>query len=165
MYKFDVQIESEMMREAWNAWFFKAGRMKRLAFACMILLASIAIEAGRGRFGTMSVVSVTILTFTVLIYATAYFVGLRRALEKREAIVDGKASYTLTDDTIEVRSSLGSVALAWSAISEVRRHRDLVLLGFRGAAYSTIPSTQIPADALSYLVERAKANGAQIIRF
>ena len=162
MHTFDVQIDPEMMRRAWNVWFFRGRRLGRLAIAFLILLAAIVMEVSSGHFGTMSVIFATVLGFTILIYGTAYFVGVRRAIAKREAIVDGRASYTLTDETIEAKSSLGSVALAWSAISEVRRHRDLVLLGFRGAGYSTIPSAQIPEDALIFLVERAKANGAKI---
>ena len=33
---------------------------------------------------------------------------------------------------------------------------DLILIGFRGASYSTIPSSQIPDDALAFLVQRAE---------
>ena len=152
------------MRRAWNAWFFKGRRMGLLALACLLLVVSMLLGLSRGHFGTMSVISATVLTFAILVFGAAYFVGLRRALAKREAIVDGRASYTLTEETIEAKSSLGSMALAWPAITEVRRNHDLILLGFRGTAYSTIPSAQIPDEALAFLVERARANGAKIVQ-
>lgn len=161
---FDVQITPEMMRQAWNAWYFQGRQMGRLAGACLLMLAGILMDVRRGQFGTFSVVSATVLGFGILIYAAGYVLGVRRALAKHADIVDGKASYTLTETTIEAKSSLGSLALAWSAISEVRSYRDLILLGFRGATYSTIPSAQISHEALAFLVERAKASGAKITR-
>jgi len=165
MHTFDVQIEPSMMRKAWNAWFFKGRKLGRMVFAALLLLAGIALDVSGGHFGTVSIVSATVMALLVLILGAAYVAGLRRALAKREAIVDGRANYVLTDDTIEAKSSLGSVTLAWSAISEVRRYHDLVLLGYRGAGYSTIPTAQIPGDALAFLVERAKAGGAKVLEF
>jgi|GEM_PF-3920976 hypothetical protein len=164
MYTFEVRIDAEIMRQAWNAWFFKGRRMGRLALACFLLLTGIFMDVRHGHFGTMSVVAVTILGFSILIYGTAYFVGLRRAQAKLKGIVEGNASYQLTQDTIEAKSSIGSFALAWSAIKEVRGTRNLVLLGFGGAAFSTIPLSQIPEDALAFLLERTKAAGARITR-
>jgi hypothetical protein len=161
---FDVQVQAEMTRRAWNAWFFRGRRMWRLAVASSLLLAAILVDVWGSRFGIRTVVAATVLGFTFLLFVTAYFVGLHRSLAKREAVVDGKVSYTLTEATIEAKSSLGHFALAWSVISEARRYGDLVLLGFRGAAYSTIPANQIPPDALAFMVERAKASGAKIIR-
>ena len=98
----------------------------------------------------------------VLVFGAGYFIGLRRSLSKLEAIVDGKATYTLNSTNVESVSSLGSVSVSWSAIAEIRRYRDLILLGFRGAMYSTIPASQIPNDALSFMVERCRASGAKI---
>ncbi len=159
---FNVQIEPQMVRQAWNAWFFKGRRMGRLGAAGLLFLAAIFMDGRDGRFSSISVVSATLLAFTFLIYVVVYVVGIRRALDKLDSIIDGKASYTLTEDIIEARSSLGAFALAWSAIIEIRCYRDFVLLIFRGGSYSTIPTTQIPDPALAFLLERVKANGGKI---
>ena len=82
MHTFEVRIEAEMMRQAWNAWFFKGRRMGRLALAGFLILTGILMDVRQGHFGTISVVAATILGFSILIYGTAYFVGLRRAQAK-----------------------------------------------------------------------------------
>lgn len=163
MHSFEVKIEPWMMRQAWNAWFLKGHRMGRIAFACLLLLAAVIFDyRGHGKLGTMSVVCLTVVAFTVIIYLGGYFVGARRVMAKLNTIVEGRASYCLTDDTIEATSSLGSIKLAWPAVAEVRTYGDLTLLGYRGTAYSVIPTAQIPAPALSFLVDRARASGAKI---
>lgn len=160
---FEVRIEPEMTRRAWNAWFFQGRRLGRLGFAYLLLLAPTGVDVWRGRFGALSVMSATVFGMTLLIYSAVYVVGLRRALAKRDLFKDGKACYTLTEEKIAVSSSLGSSTVAWSLISEVRCYPDLLLLGFGGAGFSTLPVSQMPEDALVFLLERARAGGAKII--
>ena len=162
MHAFDVQVDPQMMRRAWNAWFLDRGRVWRLVPACILIAVPIFMDLQSGSLGNTSIICLTVLGFVTVIYVGAYFAGLRRALAKHESIVEGKARYTLTDSTIEAVSSLGSISLAWSAITEVRCYHGLILLGFRGCVYSTIPESQIPSEALQFLVERARANGAKI---
>jgi hypothetical protein len=68
----------------------------------------------------------------------------------------------LTEEIVEVRSSVGSVSLGWTAIAGLRRHKGLILLIFRGAMYSIIPASQIPDAALSFMVEKCRAAGGKI---
>lgn len=161
-YKFAVQVDSAMMRSAWHAWFFRGQRIWTLVVAVALIVVSAAFDFHSGSLHTVSIVGLTASSLAVLLFSVGYFVGLRRSLSKLETIVDGRATYTLSDATIEAVSSLGSVSLDWSAIAELRRYRDLILLGFRGAMYSTIPAVQIPDEALSFMVERCRASGAQI---
>jgi len=151
-----------MMRSAWHAWFFKGQRIWRLVVAAALIVIAAALDLGSGHLGTISIIGFTLLGVAVLLFSALYIVGLRRSLSKLESIVDGRATYTLTEANIQAVSSLGSISLAWSAIAEVRKYRDLILLGFRGAMYSTIPASQISAEALSFLVERCRASGAKI---
>ena len=162
MHTFSVQVDSAMMRRAWHAWFFRGQRIWMLVLAAALLAMSAAVDLCSGGLGVLSTVGLTVLGMAVLIFSVGYFTGLRRSLAKLEAIVDGKATYTLKDTSIEAVSSLGSVSLAWSSIAELRRYRDLILLEFRGAMYSTIPASQIPDEALSFMVERCRASGARI---
>ena len=95
-------------------------------------------------------------------YGLLYILGLRRAQAKSESLIDGRATYTFSDEAIGISSALGSIVLAWSALAEVRRYQDLVLLGFRRTMYSPIPVAQIPPDALNFLIDRARSAGAKI---
>ena len=151
-----------MIRQAWNAWFFKEQRVWPLVVGAALVLAYAIYDARSGGLGALSVSLLTLLGLCVLLIVSSYFIGLRRSLSKLEMITEGRASYTLTDSTIEAVSSLGAISLAWAAVAELRRYRTLILLGFRGGNYSTIPVSQIPADALAFMVERCRSAGARL---
>ncbi len=161
-HKFEVQVEQRMMRQAWNAWFFARGFAWKLPVAMLIILVPVYLDLRAGLLGTTSIIFLTFLGIMTLIFVFGYIIGLRRAQDKLAMIIDGRASYSLSESTIEASSSLGSVALAWSALGEVRRYGDLILLGFRGATYSVIPAAQIPEDALTFLIDQARTAGAKI---
>lgn len=160
---FTVQVDPSMMKQAWHAWFFRSQRIWTLVVAAVLIAVSAGYDLRDGNLGTVSIVGITILGLGILLFVLGYLHGMRRALSKLDAIADGKATYTLTDSTIDAASSLGSVSLGWSAVAELRRYRGLILLGFRGAMYSIIPVTQIPADSLSFMVQRCRASGARLV--
>ncbi len=160
-HEFGVKVDLAMMRAAWHAWFFRGQRLWTLPVGAGLVLVS-AYDSRSGGLGTVSIVGLTVLGLAALIFVTGYFIGLRRSLSKLDMITDGRATYRLTDESIEAQSSLGSVSLAWSSIAELRRYKDLVLLGFRGAMYSIVPASQIPEASLAFMVERCRAAGAQI---
>lgn len=151
-----------MMKRAWRAWFFRE-RMWSLYLAVGVMVVWIWRDFRDGRLDTMSIVGLTVLGVGGALFVSAYLVGLRRCQEKLELVSGGKACYTLGEDRIEAVSGLGSLSLQWSAVAELRRYEDLVLLGFKGTAYSTIPASQIPAEALAFLVERCRAAGARMV--
>jgi hypothetical protein len=161
-HEFEVTVDSSMMKAAWHAWFFRGQRIWTLVVAAGLVLVTAYFDSRSGGLRATSIIGLTVLALAVLIFLAAYFIGLRRSLSKLEMITDGRAAYRLTDETIEARSSLGSVSLAWTAIAELRRYRDLVLLGFRGAMYSIVPVSQIPEDSLAFMVERCRAADVQI---
>jgi hypothetical protein len=159
---FVIHIEPSMLRRAWNAWCFAGGRGWGLLISFVIMAAASTYLFRDGSHDTASVVALTFACLSVTIYGLFYFSGLRRAQAKSEALIDGRVTYVFSDATIEGSSALGSIALAWSALAEVRGYRDLVLLGFRGAMYSPLPSAQIPPDALAFLINHARSAGAKI---
>lgn len=161
-HEFEVTVDSAMMKAAWHAWFFRGRRIWTLLIAAGLVLASAWFDSRSGGLGTISIIGLTMLGVAVLVFVSGYLIGLRRSLSKLDMFTDGRAAYRLTDETIEARSSLGSVSLAWAAIAELRRHGDLVLLGFRGAMYSIVPVSQIPEESLAFMVERCRTAGARI---
>ncbi|MFN0129154.1 MAG: YcxB family protein [Verrucomicrobiales bacterium] len=161
-HEFEVTVDSAMMKTAWHAWFFRGQRLWTLLVAAGLVLVSAYFDSRSGGLGSSSIVGLTMLGLAVFIFIAGYLIGLRRSLAKLDMITDGKAAYRLTDETIEARSSLGSVSLAWTAIAELRRYRDLVLLGFRGAMYSIVPASQIPEASLAFMVDRCRNAGTKI---
>lgn len=151
-----------MLRRSWNAWCFAGARGWRLGIAFFAMSGAVIYLLRDGSPDTPSIVVLTAGCLSFMAYCLFYFLGLRRSLAKSEALIDGRVTYVLSDVTVAASSALGSISLAWSALVEVRRYRDLVLLGFRGAMYSPIPSAQIPADALAFLIARARNAGARI---
>ena len=157
---FEVRVDRSMSRRAWNAWFFRNPLWIGVAVA--LVFGSTALDLRDGRLGAGSAFNLKLFGSAVIVFWVVYMIGLRRVLSKHEAIVDGRATYTLSEATIGAASSMGSIALAWSTVDEVRRYRDLVLVRFKGTVYSTIPAADIPADALAFLVAQARAAGARI---
>lgn len=162
-HEFKIQVDSAMMRAAWNAWFFKEQRILPLVVAAGVVLVSAYFDSRSGGLGTMSIIGLTALGVLAIFLVTIYIVGLRRSLTKLDNIREGKASYQFTEETIAAQSSLGSFSLTWVAIAELRRYRGLVLLRFRGSMYSIIPASQIPEASLVFMVEKCRAAGAQMI--
>ena len=159
---FEVTVDSTMMRAAWHAWFFRGQRLWALLVAGGLVVVSAGFDSRSGGLRTVSIIGLTVLGLAVLVFVAGYYVGLHRSLSKLGMIDGGTAVYRLTDETIEARSSLGSISLAWTAVAELRRYRDLILVGFRGAMYSIVPSSQIPEASLAFLVEKCRAAGARI---
>ncbi len=161
-HEFTVTVSAAMMKAAWNAWFFRGQRIWTLWLAAGLVAVGAYLDARSGGLRTISLIGLTVLGVLVFILLSGYLIGRRRSLAKLDMISDGKAAYRLTDEKIEAQSSLGSVSLAWSSIAEIRKYNDLILLGFRGAMYSIVPASQIPEQALAFMVERCRAAGAQI---
>lgn len=161
-HEFEVTVNSTMMKAAWHAWFFRGRWAWKSLLAAGLVLFSAYFESRSGSLGTISIFGLATIGLAGMVFLAGYLGGLRRSLSKLDMITDGRGTYRLTDETIEVRSSLGSVSLAWTAIAELRRYRNLVLIGFRGAIYSIVPASQIPEASLVFMVERCRAAGAQI---
>ena len=162
MHQFEVKIEPSMMRAAWHAWFFKAVSIWRLGAASLLLISAVMLI---GHLTTMSIVLMTLMGLVIVMYVGIYFVGLRSAMAKLASVADGRAGYEFSEATIGLSSSLGSASMAWSTVTEVRRYHDLVLLQFLKTSYNTIPTAQMPPEALAFLIERARSHGATITGF
>jgi hypothetical protein len=162
---FEVQVKPPMLRRAWNAWCFAGGRGWKLLVALVVMGAALIYLFRDGTPDTMAIVLLTAACLAVAMFGIFYGMGLRRAQAKSEALMDGRVTYTFSEATIEASSALGSMALAWPALAEVRRYQDLILLGFRGAMYSPLPAAQVPAEALAFLLERARQAGVKVSGF
>ncbi|MCB1209343.1 MAG: hypothetical protein KDK97_08455 [Verrucomicrobiales bacterium] len=161
-HQFNVQVDATMVRQAWNAWFFSQGLSRKLLLAMPVCLGLVFWDLRDGQLRLYYLIMLCFLTIITLIFGVGYFIGRHRALDKLEMIAGGKVSYTFSETAIEAVSSMGSVSLAWPVITEVRRYHGLILLGFRGATYSSIPEAQIPPEALSFLIDEARRAGAKI---
>ena len=159
---FTIQVEPAMLRRAWDAWCFAGGRGWRLlgAFVLMTGASAYLLRTDPSDWETIAIVTCACLA--VVFIGTAYVMGLRRIEAKCKALGDGRATYTFTDTRIEAASALGSTSLAWSVLKEVRGYKDLVLLSLQGAQYSTLPASQVPPEALAFLIDHARAAGAKI---
>jgi hypothetical protein len=155
----EIQVTREMMIKAWRAWFFKNEGWLGLSLAVLLIGISVCLDLRDGNLGSFSIVSLTLLAMGFCIYVGGYWVGRSRAITKLESIIEGKARYTFTEETIQAESSLGRMTLGWAALNEVRQYEDLILLGFRGSAYSTLPKAQLTPEALAFLLGRAEMNG------
>ena len=159
---FSIQVEPAMLRRAWDAWCFGGGRGWKLLGAVVLMTGACACLLRINPSDWENIAAVASACVALVLVGTIYFAGLRRIQAKCKAMIDGRATYTFTDTRIEASSALGSTSLAWSVVKEVRGYKDLVLLSIQGAPYSTLPASQIPPEALAFLIDHARAAGAKI---
>ncbi len=165
MHQFDVEIDVAATKAAWRAWFFRTGVRWKIPLLVALTFLSVSRSFASGNVGLFPIVLVTVTALVVFGVVLAYFSGLRRSLALRRSVPDARATYRLTEEKLEAGSGLGSLSWTWAALAELRRAGNLVLIGYQGGAYSTVPVAQVPEEALAFLLERCRSAGVRIIGF
>ncbi len=73
-----------------------------------------------------------------------------------------EATLELGDERFRVASDVGSSEIEWSLISQVWCFKNVWLLFFSAGEFMTLPVTDISPESKSFIVAKAKANGAKI---
>ena len=62
--------------------------------------------------------------------------------------------YVLSDETLRATSNLGTTELKWHVFKELREHPDFILLGLNRVSHLTLPTAEIPPDALAFIRQK-----------
>ena len=91
-----------------------------------------------------------------------YVVHLRRALQRLERMKKPEATLELGEDQFRISSDVGSSEIKWSLISHLWCFDNVWLLFFSAGEFMTLPINDMSAESKSFLISKAKANGAKI---
>lgn len=144
---------------AWRYW------QRRLGFRYALELAigcGLLVLATQGPYRWIEVALMIAVGAFALVGAGVFFIHWYRARAGLALLDPPTSTWTLTEDAISQRSSLGESAIAWSGLLGVWRFDDLWILVWGKDVYSTIPLAQLPRDARQMIERRARETGAVV---
>jgi hypothetical protein len=94
--------------------------------------------------------------------AMLYLVHYRNSLRKLKAMRKPQASLVLTEENFSLGADSGSSTLPWSAVAEVWKFETCWLLLFLRAQFVTLPLSDVPAEARSFILEHVVAAGGKV---
>lgn len=150
--EFDVHITEKLLRRVVVRRLFRAWPL--LLLATVLILVGVATELSTGRLSTMSAIGLTAVGFYLLVYAIYYFQQRRTIADWKRLQGNDPVHYVLTDETLRATSNLGVTELKWHVFKELREHPDFLLLGLSRVSHLTLPTADLPQEALSFIRQK-----------
>lgn len=152
MYSFDIQVSVALLNRVYARRIFKHVVHLLIAFALIAL--GIAIDLHDGDIDAFSQVGLVVILLTGAIFSAAW-VRQRRGIRRMIKRLKGEPiRYSFTEDRFAAESILGRIELKWSSLSELEITNDSCLICWEGGGFVTLPTEQIPPEALAFLIER-----------
>jgi hypothetical protein len=131
--------------------------------AATLCLAFVVYDISDGSIGHLGVVILTLLSILAIVYVVAFVTRRKQMVDLLRRLGDSSVSYRLDGSELATESALGSSTLKWEMIQKLWVDPDVTLVFYARNGYTTIPTTQIPADALSYLISQVERVGGAIL--
>lgn len=105
------------------------------------------------------------------LFAAVFYAGIalfawqkQKAVLKHWTAAQGSTPiiYRLSEEAVECVSKVGSTRLAWNALRGLEIHPLHTLILFNPQGAVTLPTDQVPPEALVYLTEKMKAAGKKV---
>jgi hypothetical protein len=144
---------------AWRYW------QRRLGYRYALELAigtGLLVLATQGPYRWLEIALMIAVGVFALVGAAYFFIHWLRALQGLASLNPPVSTWTLTEEFIGQRSSLGESALAWPGLLGVWRFPDLWILVWGKDVYSSIPAAQLPREARAMIERRARETGAVV---
>jgi hypothetical protein len=157
---FTVRYTKEhCLASAWRFW------QRRLGYRYALELAiggGLLVLATQGPYRWLEIALMIAVGVFAVLGAAHFFIHWLRALQGLAALNPPESTWTLTEERIAQRSSLGESAITWPGLLGVWRFDDLWILVWGKDVYSTIPTSQLPRDARQMIERRARETGAVV---
>jgi|EndMetStandDraft_4_1072995.scaffolds.fasta_scaffold67745_1 hypothetical protein len=106
----------------------------------------------------------TVLVLATIFAAALYLVHYQDSLRKFREIGNAQATFRVDESSFTLRSRLGTAALQWAAVSELWQFRDVWLLLYSKAQFSTLPTACMSAEMQAFVVQRVLSAGGKVCR-
>jgi hypothetical protein len=124
--------------------------------------AGLLVLAAQGPYGWIEVALMVAVGIFALVGVSIFLIHWQRALLGLRALDPPQSTWTLTEESIAQKSSLGESAIAWESLLEVWRFDNLWLLIWGRDVYSTIPIAQLPRAAREMIERRTQETGTRV---
>jgi hypothetical protein len=152
-----------------SAKFLKRSYAKRLfphwwlgAIAVVAIGYAVVSQVMRGGLSFFPIFGISLIVVYLLICGVAWLRQSRALDDWREKQGETPVLYSLSEDSIESVSEVGSTKLKWSAFRSlaITEFDTLLMLSAHGAL--TLPTDQIPDDVLEFLKKQFSAHGKKV---
>jgi hypothetical protein len=150
--EFDVHITERLLKRVVIRRMFRGWPLFLLATT--LILVGVATEFSTGPLSTMSAVGLTALGIYGLLYLLHYIRQCRSIADWARLQGAAPVHYVLNDESLRATSNLGATELKWHVFKELREHPDFILLGLSRVSHLTLPTADIPPEALALIRQK-----------
>lgn len=161
-YTFNVRVSQRDADIALRRFIFRGAGWGTL-IAAILCLTFVMYDIADGGIGRLGVANLTLLLILAIVYVVAFVVRRNQMADLLRRLGETSVLYRLDDAELATESALGRSALKWEAIKKLWIDPDVILVFYANNGYTTIPTAQIPADALSYLMAQVERVGGAIL--
>lgn len=161
MHRFDIHVTPGQADLALRRFLLRQAGIGSLV-AALFCLVIVVLDARDGALDPMSIVLLTLFAVLLFLYVTVFVVRRRQMHDLLARIGDHPVTYELEDWVVTARSALGRSSIKWELIRKLWIDPDLILLFYSRGAYSTLPTSQVPADSLRFLAAKVREFGGTV---
>jgi len=158
--QFPLHITAAFLKRSYAKRTYR-GWWKVLASVAVIVLMWIADESG-SHTGPLMIFAMSMLTLYVVLCVIAWFRQLRAIKDWLRMQGEVPVIYSLSEETVEASSAIGSTKLKWDAFKKITVSDFDTLLVFSYHGALTLPTAQVPKEALDLLKTRFAAHGKKV---
>ena len=157
---FTVRYTKEhCLASAWRFWQRRVGYRYALE---LVIGVGLLLLATQGPYRWLEIALMVAVGIFAFLGAAVFLLHWLRARQGLAALHPPESTWTLTEEFIGQKSSLGESALAWPSLLGLWRFDDLWILVWGKDVYSTIPTVQLPREARAMIERRARETGAVV---
>ena len=159
---FDVRVSQRDAEIALRRFLFRSEGWGTI-LACALCFGFVVFDVSDGSLGRLGFANLTLLLILALFYLVAFVTRRNQMTDLMRKLGDTPVSYSLSDSEIGTRSALGSSTLKWELIRKLWIDPDITMVFYARNGYTTIPTNQIPADAMGFLAAQVKRVGGLVL--
>ena len=145
-----------------SAWRYWQRRLGKRYFLELVIGSGLYVLAAQGPYRWIEITLMVVVGIFAFLGAFIFFVHWYRALQGFAALDPPESTWTLSEEFVAQKSSLGESAIAWQSVRELWRFSDVWLLIWAPDTFSTLPVAQLSRAAREMIERRVKATGGRI---
>lgn len=158
--QFPVTLTRGFLRRSYARRIFR--NWWRILIGIVLIVFVVIEDLCSGHFGALSAAGTTVIGFCLLFYGLAWFKQARALDDWLKTQGPEPVIYTLSEETVQNTSVVAGMALRWEVFARLKISDLDVLLVFPRSGALTLPTEQVPAEALDFLKQRFLAHGGKV---
>ena len=158
--QFPVTLTSGFLKRSYARRIFRS--WWKILIGMALVLPVVVEDLLSGHFSALSAFGATVVGFCFLFYGLAWFRQSRALNDWLKKQGGAPVIYSLSEETVESSSEVGSTKLKWDAFARLTISDLDVLLVFPRTGALTLPTAQVPSEALEFLKRQFLAHGKKV---